>query len=62
MIKNVRVKKTFDPKLIKKIDESFFYDYFDNDQVNLQWWADSMNKNRESDNIELKGDTNSSFH
>ena len=62
MIKNVRVKKTFDPKLIKKIDDSFFYDNFDNDEASLQWWADSMNKNRENDNIELTDDTNNTSH
>ncbi len=45
MIKNVRVKKMFDPKLVKKIDESYFYDYFDNNEKELQNWADWLNEN-----------------
>lgn len=56
MIKNVRVKKTFDPKLIEKIDDSFFYDYFDNDETGLQGFADSMNENRKNNSIELADD------
>lgn len=57
MIKNVRVKKTFDPKLIEKIDDNFFYDYFDNDETGLQDFADIMNKNQKENNIEIKDDT-----
>ncbi len=58
MIKNVRVKKTFDPKLIAKIDAGFFYDYFDNDEASLQTFADSMNANRVIDNKEITDDSN----
>lgn len=45
MIKNIRAKKIFDPKLIEKIDDSFFYDYFDNNETALQGFAASMNEN-----------------
>ncbi len=45
MIKNVRVKKTFDPKLIEKISNNHFYSYFDNDEAGLNSFADSMNRN-----------------
>jgi hypothetical protein len=58
MIKNVRVKKTFDPKMIAKIDDSFFYDYFDNNEASLQSFADSMNANRLIDNKEISDESN----
>lgn len=58
MIKNVRVKKTFVPKLIEKIDNSFFYDHFDNNEKYLQEFADAMSeKNRKNDSIDLANDT-----
>jgi hypothetical protein len=44
MIKNVRVKKTFDPKMIEMIKSNHFYSYFGNDEDGLQDFADSMNK------------------
>lgn len=62
MIKNVRVKKTFDPKLIEKIDDNFFYDYFDNDEKGLQAFADSMNENRKNNSIEIIDDTDNTSH
>lgn len=45
MIKNIRVKKTFDPKLIEMITNNHFYTYFDNNESGLNIFADSMNKN-----------------
>jgi len=45
MIKNVRVKKTFDPKMIEKVARNHFYNSFGNDDVALNRFADSMNKN-----------------
>lgn len=45
MIKNVRVKKTFDPKMIEKVSNNHFYSYFGNDEVGLNSFADSINKN-----------------
>lgn len=62
MIKNVRVKKTFDPKLIEKIDDNFFYDNFDNNETGLQGFADSMNENQKESNIEIKDDTENTSH
>lgn len=44
MIKNVRVKKTFDSKLIQMIKENFFYSRFNNNISELNIFADSMNK------------------
>jgi len=58
MIKNVRVKKTFDPKLIEKINDNFFYDYFDNNEKDLQGFADSMNENQKNNSIEIIDDIN----
>jgi hypothetical protein len=43
MIKNVRVKKTFDPKMIEMVKENHFYSYFGIDEVGLKKFADSMN-------------------
>ena len=43
MIKNVRVKKTFSPGLINKVDKSFYYDHFHNDKQLLQYTANAMN-------------------
>lgn len=45
MIKNVRVKKTFDAKIIKMVTDNHFYSYFGNDEVGLRSFANSMNKN-----------------
>lgn len=58
MIKNIRVKKTFDPKMIEKIDDSFFYDNFQNDKASLEWWfADSKNETKEiTEDIDDKKD------
>ena len=44
MIKNVRVKKTFDPKMIEMVRKNHFYSYFGIDEVGLNNFADSMNK------------------
>ena len=44
MIKNVRVKKTFDPKMIELVSNNHFYSYFGNDEAGLNRYADSMNK------------------
>ncbi len=44
MIKNVRVKKTFDPKLIEMITENFFYARFINTVSELNTFAVYMNK------------------
>lgn len=56
MIKNVRVNKTFDPQLIEKIDDNFFYDYFDNNETGLQGFADSMNEYQKNNSIEITDD------
>ena len=45
MIKNVRVKKTFDQKIIDMVTNNHFYSYFGSDGVGLNSFADSMNKN-----------------
>lgn len=45
MIKNVRVKKTFDPKMIEKVSNNHFYSYFGNDEIGLNSFAKSMNNN-----------------
>jgi len=60
MIKNIRVKKTFDPKLIAMIDDNFFYDYFDNDEAGLQGFADSINEYNMNNNIEVVDGINNS--
>ncbi|MBS1738516.1 MAG: hypothetical protein JSS98_18190 [Bacteroidetes bacterium] len=44
MIKNVRVKKTFDPKMIEMATDNHFYSYFGNDEAGLSSFAASMNK------------------
>lgn len=52
MIKNVRVKKTYDPKLIQKINESYFYKYFEGQPGPLQSlaeFAEGLNK----DHVEI---------
>lgn len=49
MIKNVRVKKSYDPKMIEMVNENHFYSYFGNDKEGLQIFADFMNNN----NIEI---------
>jgi len=49
LIKNVRVKKTFDPKMIEMIVTNHFYSFFGNDESGLNSFANSMNK----DNIEI---------
>lgn len=51
LIKNTRVKKTYDPILIDKIDRTFFYSDEGNDGLeNLNRFAETFIKN----NIELK--------
>ncbi|GAA3755629.1 hypothetical protein [Flavobacterium ginsengiterrae] len=51
LIKNTRVKKTYDPILIDKIDRTFFYSDQGNDGLeNLNRFAETFIKN----NIELK--------
>ncbi len=62
MIKNLRVKKTFNPKLIEKIDDNFFYDNFDNNEKDLQEYADSMNENRKNNNIEITDNIENTSH
>ena len=49
LIKNVRVKKTFDPKMIEKIDDCSFYKYYCNHIPSLTEFAEYRNNN----NIEL---------
>ena len=53
MIKNVRVKKTFDRKVIQKIDNCFFYHYLDNVETTLQELADYINEENQKNNIEI---------
>lgn len=62
MIKRVRVKKTFDPKLIAKIDDNFFYDRFDNDETGLQGFADAINEYRKNNSIEITDDADNTPH
>jgi len=52
LIKNVRVKKTYDTRLIQKVDQTFFYSFADYTGclVNLTRFADFVNEN----NVELK--------
>ncbi len=51
LIKNTRVKKTYDPILIDKVDRTFFYSDEGNDGLeNLNRFAETFIKN----NIELK--------
>lgn len=51
LIKNVRVKKTFNSKLIEKMDKTFFYTSADFESVeNLNHFAECINES----NIELK--------
>ncbi|MBX7206106.1 MAG: hypothetical protein K1X81_11850 [Bacteroidia bacterium] len=45
MIKNVRVKKTYDLKLIEMITNNHFYNFLGNDESGLNIFADSMNEN-----------------
>ena len=45
MIKNVRVKKTFDLKLIEMITDNHIYAYLGNNEDRLNEFADSLNKN-----------------
>ena len=45
MIKNVRVKKTFDLKLIEMITDTHIYAYLGNNEDRLNEFADSLNKN-----------------
>lgn len=44
MIKNVRVRKIFDPKLIEMVTNNHFYSHFGNDDAGLNGFADSMNR------------------
>lgn len=44
VIKNVRVKKTFDPKIIEMLKDNHFYSSYGNDLTNLNSFADSINK------------------
>jgi len=45
MIKNVRVKKTYDPKLIERITNNTFYINLRNDATLLKKFADALNSN-----------------
>ena len=48
MIKNIRVKKTFDPKMIKKVSDNQFYSWHDNDEAGLNNFANTLNgRNKE---------------
>lgn len=44
-IKNVRILKTYDPYLIKQVDESYFYNRISDDLTVLQSFADSLSEN-----------------
>lgn len=44
-IKNVRILKTYDPYLIKQVDESYFYNRISDDLTILQSFADSLSEN-----------------
>lgn len=54
-IKNVRILKTYDPYLIKQVDESYFYDRISDDLTVLQSFADWLSENE----FELKDEQNS---
>lgn len=60
MLKNIRVKKTFDRKLIKLIDDNFYYDNFDNNLEELEILANIMNENQRNNSIEINNPENSS--
>jgi len=45
MIKNVRVKKEIDRKIIDMVNNNHFYSYYANDEAGLNSFADFMNKN-----------------
>lgn len=50
MIKNARVKKTFDPKMIEMINNNSFYEYYGDDKAELERFAQSIN----SKNVEIE--------
>ena len=50
MIKNVRVKKIFDPKLIEMVTNNHFYSGYGNDETGLNNFANSMNKHHKEIN------------
>jgi hypothetical protein len=43
MIKNVRIKKVFDPKIVEMVEKNNFYS--NSDEATLKHFAESMNKN-----------------
>lgn len=43
-IKNIRVRKTFDPKMIKMVSENYYYRYFHDNADELQQFASYLNK------------------
>ena len=45
LIKNVRIKKTFDPKMIEMVSKNQFYFICEKEETLLQSFADSLNKN-----------------